>query len=713
MLKSMIRIDLKGWRWRQEYTQPERIKLSAKSPASPGWYCVKLRTKNAAAIEFIRRKQSVRITQNSNHHGADLLIDNDRTLSLVFFRHTPLRHVSLHFTTSSNKQIEFSVSLGAISAPRAWQKMLATVSRRDRANQQPWDYIYRLTRARYKRAGREAALTKLIATYQPLLSYQTVSSDPYEYWCDQQEQAIFAKQISPAAAPQSLALRLVVKDSKVTSGQSRTERSIKQLKQSYPDVEFMLWQRFVENDGNVDPQHWYLFIEAGDIVSARAGELLAQTIQQNPKARAIYSDHDKIADGKFRIAPKFKPQWNTDFLFNQNYFGRALWLHGSVVNELKNNKLLHKLDHVRNLNAISLLLTDFNARSQAPAHELDTIVHIPLILLHQHDQSKIRYSESEKFVIEAAVQRYAEQTGDHVDTIQWRSSKLLKVNFKLPEEPPLVSLIIPTRDALAITKLCVNSILERTSYPNYEIIIVDNQSRQPETLAWFKVLSHNPRIRVVTYDEPFNYSSINNFAVEQARGEIIGLVNNDTEVINRDWLTEMVRHSVRKEVGCVGAKLYYFDNTVQHAGVILGIWGLAGHSHKHYHRNEPGHQQRLRTVQNLSAVTAACLLVRKSIYQEVGGLEEDLQVAFNDVDFCLKVLQHGYRNVFTPDAELYHYESKSRGKEDTPSKKAREQREIQYMRQKWPAIIAEDPCYNPNLSRLREDFSLDIDEALP
>ncbi|MCL5254966.1 MAG: glycosyltransferase family 2 protein, partial [Gammaproteobacteria bacterium] len=275
------------------------------------------------------------------------------------------------------------------------------------------------------------------------------------------------------------------------------------------------------------------------------------------------------------------------------------------------------------------------------------------------------------------------------------------------------SLVIPTRDAMEITRTCIQSILERTSYPNYEILLVDNQSRRSDTLTWFRILERNPRVRIIRYDEAFNYSAINNYAVSKAQGEIIALVNNDTEVINRDWLTNMVRHAVRPNIGCVGAKLYFFDNTVQHAGVVLGIWGLAGHSHKHYHRSEPGHQQRLKTTQNLSAVTAACLVVRREIFEKVGGLEEDLRVAFNDVDFCLKVQSEGYRNLFTPDAELYHYESKTRGKEDTPEKKARELREIRYMRQKWAGVIAADPCYNPNLTRMREDFSLDIDEMIP
>ena len=213
--------------------------------------------------------------------------------------------------------------------------------------------------------------------------------------------------------------------------------------------------------------------------------------------------------------------------------------------------------------------------------------------------------------------------------------------------------------------------------------------------------------RVLKWDKPFNYSAINNFAVSQAKGEVVGLVNNDIEVINEGWLTEMVSHVLRPEVGCVGAKLYYPNDTIQHAGVVLGIGGVAGHSHKYFHKSEPGYFTRLHLVQNMSAVTAACLLVRKSVFEEVGGLnEQDLTVAFNDVDFCLKVHTAGYRNLFTPWAELYHHESISRGEEDTPEKVARFNKESDYMKDKWKKLLTNDTAYNPNLSNTHENFSL-------
>jgi len=226
-------------------------------------------------------------------------------------------------------------------------------------------------------------------------------------------------------------------------------------------------------------------------------------------------------------------------------------------------------------------------------------------------------------------------------------------------------------------------------------------------LAWFDDIRKDSRVRVLRYGHPFNFSAINNFGVRQARGEIIGLVNNDIEVISEDWLTEMVSHACRPEIGCVGAKLYYDNDTIQHAGVIVGLGGVAGHSHKYFPKEAPGYFYRLQLIQNLSAVTAACLLVRKEIFEAVGGLNEnDLKVAFNDVDFCLKVQAAGYRNLWTPYAELYHHESISRGAEDTPAKQARFASEIAYMKRTWPEQLQSDPAYSVNLTKDREDFSL-------
>ena len=281
-----------------------------------------------------------------------------------------------------------------------------------------------------------------------------------------------------------------------------------------------------------------------------------------------------------------------------------------------------------------------------------------------------------------------------------------RLRFAVPEPQPLVSLIIPTRDRADLLRACVGSIRDRTTYANYEILVIDNGSSEPQTLAYLKELTQTPNIRVLAYDRPFNYSAINNFAVGAARGEIVGLVNNDIEVISPGWLTEMVSWAAQPDVGCVGAKLYYPDDTIQHAGVILGVGGVANHAHLHLPRTAAGYFGRAVVVGNWSAVTGACMLVRRSVYLEAGGLDaENLAVAFNDVDFCLRVRECGYVNVWTPYAELRHHESVSRGRDDTPEKRQRFVQEVGYMQNRWGATLERDPYYSVNFSRAMPAFS--------
>jgi GT2 family glycosyltransferase len=268
-------------------------------------------------------------------------------------------------------------------------------------------------------------------------------------------------------------------------------------------------------------------------------------------------------------------------------------------------------------------------------------------------------------------------------------------------------LIIPTRDGCDLLKACIDSIVQRTTYRQYEILVVDNQSTCARTLSYMAEIEGEPRVRVLRYDHPFNYSAINNFAAQHARGTVLGLINNDVEVITQEWLTEMVSQALRPDIGCVGAKLYYPDDTLQHGGVVLGIGGVAGHSHKYSPRGAEGYFSRLRIVHNVSAVTGAALLIRKEVFDAVGGLDEQgLTVAFNDVDLCLKVMKAGYRNLWTPFAELYHHESKTRGTDLTPERQSRFQGECELMRQRWGDLISCDPYYSPHLTLHHENYSL-------
>jgi GT2 family glycosyltransferase len=281
------------------------------------------------------------------------------------------------------------------------------------------------------------------------------------------------------------------------------------------------------------------------------------------------------------------------------------------------------------------------------------------------------------------------------------------VRFALPTVHPRVTIIIPTRNQLGMLRRCVSSILERTRYDQYDLVIVDNGSDDPQCLQWLTHIGEQPRVRVRRDDQPFNFSSLNNAAVSEARGEFVALLNNDVEVISPDWLEEMLSLAARPEIGAVGARLLYGDRTLQHGGVILGLQGGAGHVLKRLASADAGPGGRARLLQSYLAVTAACLVVRRALYEQVGGMDEaTFAVAFNDVDFCLKLHAAGYRNLWTPYAELFHHESISRGKEAVAARRQRLELERAALRARWPRWIEHDPHYNPNLTLKSDDFAL-------
>ncbi|WP_410175705.1 glycosyltransferase family 2 protein [Pseudomonas syringae group genomosp. 3] len=338
------------------------------------------------------------------------------------------------------------------------------------------------------------------------------------------------------------------------------------------------------------------------------------------------------------------------------------------------------------------------------------IIHIPRVLYHWriHAGSTAMAGDEKPYAALAGVKALNEhlQRKGEIGVAELTSLGMYRVHYKLPVSLPLVSLVIPTRNAHGLVKQCIDSIKRLTTYTHYEIILIDNGSDDPQSLEYFAQLDLEENIRVLRDDGPFNYSALNNAAVRIANGELIGFINNDIEVISPEWLSEMVSIALQPKVGAVGARLWYPDNTLQHGGVIVGLGGVAGHSHKYLPKGAPGYFCRAELIQEFSAVTAACLIVKKSIVNEVGGLdEENLKVTFNDVDFCLRVQEAGYLNVWTPFAELYHHESATRGHEDTPQKQQRFSQEVQYMKCRWPQMLV-DYVYNPNLTLDYEDFSL-------
>lgn len=446
-------------------------------------------------------------------------------------------------------------------------------------------------------------------------------------------------------------------------------------------------------------------LDHDDALSKHALYFMALAINEHSEAQIFYSDEDKIDRKGKRFDPHFKSDWNPDLFYSQNYVSHLGVYRRDLLNRIGGFRV-----GVEGSQDYDLLLRCL------PHVEAAQIIHIPHVLYHWRtvEGSTALASGEKSYTTDAGIKAlrdyFADRGSEGVRVGAGLLPNIYRVQRLIPVPAPLVSLLIPTRDSKAITEVAVRSILDKTTYANYEIIILDNGSVEPETLAWFDAIRRGIKsVRVIRYDHPFNYSAINNFGVQHARGSLIGLINNDVEVINPNWLTEMVSQACRDDIGCVGAKLYYSDGKIQHAGVILGIGGVAGHAHKYFNQNHHGYFSRLKLVQNISAVTAACLLVRKELYEAVGGLdEENLKVAFNDVDFCLKVREAGYRNLWTPYAELYHHESVSRGKEDSPEKQVRFRKEVEFMQEKWGESLRHDPYYNPNLTLEREDFSIGV-----
>jgi glycosyltransferase involved in cell wall biosynthesis len=443
---------------------------------------------------------------------------------------------------------------------------------------------------------------------------------------------------------------------------------------------------------------WIALLDHDDLLSVDALLRMVEAINRHPEVRLLYSDEDKIDEYGQRSDPYFKCDWNRDLFYSQNMISHLGVYHTDLVREVGGFREGYEgaQDYDLALRCVARL-----AATQ--------IHHIPRVLYHWriHVQSTANGLDAKPYAAlagERALNDHFARTGVAATATAFAAG--YRVRYGL-SELPLVTIIIPTHNAVGLLRTCVNSIIERTTYPRYEVLIIDNRSDDPAALAYLRDIAKLDKVRVERDIRPFNYSAITNSAVRSANGEVVALLNNDVEVISHDWLDEMVSHAMRPDVGAVGAKLLYADDTVQHAGVILGVHGIAGHAHRFAPRTSTGYCGRAALVQSFSAVTAACLVVRKDLYDEVGGMnEKELAVACNDVDFCLRLGQMGYRTVWTPHAELYHHESATRGFDDTPEKLARSDSENAYMREHWGQLLAADPFYSPNLSLDDEDFTL-------
>ncbi|WP_127021633.1 glycosyltransferase family 2 protein [Rheinheimera mangrovi] len=716
-------IDNPDWSISQQSAQS--ILLLCTQPQSQCWFEVVIEAKEQSGF---LEQNIFYLHQNNNPHGVDLHTEHKQHKSLIFFRHNPLTKLELRWTKAQQLQTSpvLKFTIRQLNTTTAIFRMLKFISIKDKANAVQSSRIYRKSYARWRKLGYQGALERLIREYKHLLTHQLISCEPYQYWQQEIEtRRKFELLNEQPTESKSFEFVLLIKIPQQTTLLQESLNSIRQ--QSYANWRVLLlsetqnrddkkWQPLLDAEPRIDimqshqdflfkKNQFVIKMAAGDQLSPDALELCAHRLMHKPEIKILYTDHDVLDAEHQRSEPAFKPDWNPELFLSTNYMAPAVFLSTELM-QLKNPK--DPLWFKQN----SYLWLLQNVGKIATSDRFLQIDHLPAITYHQsHVNHERSYSKEKRELIQQAMSDFLQNDKEQVLNIgRGKTNRSFRARFKIPQPLPLVSIIIPTRDMLDVLQQCIKSILDNTSYPHFEILIIDNQSSEPQTLQWFDTITSDPRIRVVDYPYPFNFSAINNYGVSEAKGSIVAMVNNDVEIISADWLTDMVQHALRPGVGAVGAKLYYFDDTVQHGGVVLGLWGLAGHAHKNYKRTSDGYLQRLNCTQNYSAVTAACLVVMKEKYLEVGGLNEtDLAVAFNDVDFCLKLSAKGYRHIWTPYAELYHYESKSRGPEDSPEKKARERKEIQYMKRTWKTQLKYDPHYSLHLTRVREDFSIGIE----
>ena len=482
-----------------------------------------------------------------------------------------------------------------------------------------------------------------------------------------------------------------------------SQKYIKRLLTKYKDNERINIKFLAKNQGIAGASNEALAIAQGEFVgfldhddqlSKDALFEVVQLLNKYPQADLIYSDEDKIDLKGKRFQPFFKPDYSPDLLLSFNYICHFLVCRRKILRQI--NGFQKGLEGSQDYDLV-LRLTE----------KTDEIYHIPKVLYHwrqikgstsvDHKEKAAHIKNSIKAIQEALKRRGiggSVEKGIHFD--QFES---YRVKRKIRNHP-LVSVIIPTKDKVSFLRRCIRSIQEKTDYPNYELIVVDNKSEKEETLDFLSELKNEDNVQVISYDDDYNFSRINNLAVSESQGSCILFLNNDIQVISNQWMSALLEHAQREEVGAVGAKLLYPDDTIQHAGTIVGLGGVAAHSHKKFPKNSNGYFGSLNTIRNYSAVTAACMMLRKKVFEDCGGFdEENLPIGFNDVDLCLEMKKRGYLIVYTPYAVLIHYESQSRS-ENLNSE------EVMFMKKKWGDQLLSDPYYSPNLSYDSEDFRI-------
>lgn len=471
----------------------------------------------------------------------------------------------------------------------------------------------------------------------------------------------------------------------------------------------ILWKKLEENRGIAENTNEAFAMATGefvglldhdDLLAPNALYEIAGALETESDIDVLYTDEDKVRGDEVleHFQPHLKPDFNIDLLRSNNYICHFFVVRKALLE--KTGGFRREYDGAQDY--------DFIFRCTQAAGKIH---HIPEILYHwrTHQSSTADNPESKLYAFEAgkrAIEENLRQNGLIGEVSHTKDYGFYRVKYPVQGEP-LVSIIIPNKDAKEDLEKCICSILEKSSYTNYEILIVENNSTGEEIFSYYKKLSEDSRIRLLRWKREFNYSAINNYGAKKAKGDYLLFLNNDTEVISPDWIEEMLGFCQRPDTGIVGARLYFGNNTIQHAGTVIGIGGIAGHMFTDMPRERSGYMHKAAIIQDLSAVTAACMMVKRQVFDEVQGFEEQLSVAFNDVDFCLRVREKQYLVVYDPYVELYHYESKSRGAEDSKEKVRRFQSEIEFMRCRWETLLKKgDPYYNKNLSLVKWNYSL-------
>ena len=604
--------------------------------------------------------------------------------------------------------------------PKAFWARLLDRMEPDEVPYEPWFEYYKASPEELEKQKKQEKKF----SYRPVISIVVPTYQTPEHYLVEMLESVYAQSYSN--------WQLCIADASPSEDVKKTVEAFIQEKQETR----IIYQHLKKNLGiaentnaglEIATGEWIGLLDHDDLLAPEALFEMVAKMNQDAEFEMLYSDEDKITEEKKgawkHSQPHFKPDFSIDLLRSNNYITHFLCVKRSILEQAGGFR--REFDGAQDY--------DFILRC---AEKAKKVGHVPKVLYHWrvHRSSTSDNPMSKKYAYDAgqrAIEEHLERVGQKGVVSQRKFFGFYRVKYQV-QGNPLISILIPNKDQADVLKRCIQSI-EKSSYQNYEVIIIENNSTQPETFQYYSdlcgmkyqpetdsgqcsetekiscegKLSGEQSIKVVTWQGGFNYSAINNFGASFAAGEYLILLNNDIELITKDWMEEMLGNCQRPEVGIVGARLYYPDNTIQHAGIVVGIDGIAANMFPGMKREREGYMHRAATQLNYSAVTAACMMIEKKVFDEVGGLEEKLTVAFNDLDLCLRVGAAGYLVVYNPSVEAYHYESKSRGKEDTKEKVRRFGDEIEFIRTRWITLLKKgDPYYNPNFSLKKCNYAL-------